>query len=129
MRIAVSGAQCTGKTTFVKDFLKSWSMYKTKTEKYTDKAKEQGLKLNKEGNEESQLFILNFLCDQIVNTKKEDNLILDRSVLDNLIYTFWLNGNNKVSDSFVKKSIDIVRETLVFYDVIFFCPIILAFKA
>lgn len=98
-------------------------MYKTKTEKYTDHAKKKGLKLNQEGNEESQQDILNFLCDQIVGEPKDSNLILDRTVLDNLVYTMWLNSREKVSNSFVKKTIDIVRETLVFYDVIFFCPV------
>ena len=123
MRIGVSGTQCIGKSTFLQDFLKAWPMYKTDTKKYTDYAKEKGLKLNKEGNEESQMFILNFLCDQIVGQSKDTNLILDRTVLDNLVYTMWLNANDKVPNSFVKKTIDIVRETLPFYDIIFFFPI------
>jgi hypothetical protein len=43
--------------------------------------------------------------------------------LDNLVYTLWLNANGKVSDAFVEKTISLVRESLVFYDILFFLPI------
>lgn len=124
MRIAVSGTQCIGKSTFVKDFIANWNMYKTPDKSYTSlKTDNRELKLNEGGNEESQRAVLNFLCDQVVATSKHENIIFDRSVLDNLIYTMWLNGNGKVSDEFVKETIQVVKNTLVFYDVIFFCPI------
>ena len=35
----------------------------------------------------------------------------------------WLNSKGKVSDSFVNDTIKLVKETLVFYDVLFFLPI------
>jgi predicted ATPase len=123
MRIALAGAQCTGKTTFVKDFLEAWPMYKNPSGKHTDLKKNMDLKLNQEGNEESQQAILNFLSDQIMATKKNDKVIFDRSVIDNLVYTMWLNAYGKVSDDFVKRTIETVKNTLIFYDIIFFCPI------
>lgn len=123
MRIAISGTQCIGKTTFVKDFIENWSMYKTPKEKYTDLKKSKEISLNEFGNEESQQAILDFLCDQVMTTKKTDKIIFDRSVLDNLVYTMWLNAFNKVSNEFVQKTIEIVKNALVFYDIIFFCPI------
>lgn len=123
MRIAMMGAQCTGKTTFVKDFIENWSMYSFPSSKYTDLKKTSNIVLNQEGNEESQQAILNFLTDQIMSTKKDDKIIFDRSVIDNLAYTMWLNAYGKVSDDFVKRTIDTVKNALVFYDIIFFCPI------
>ena len=124
MKIGVIGAQCTGKSTYISDFLENWKMYK-KCEKprYSDLIKEKNIGINENGNEESQKIILNSLCDQIMYTPKDDNVIFDRSVLDNLVHTLWLNANNKVSDAFVKESITIVKETLTFYDILFFMPI------
>jgi thymidylate kinase len=125
MRIAIAGTQCIGKSTFVKDFVGNWPMYKAPTEKYTDliTKEKKDIKLNQYGNEEGQLAILNFLVDQIMKTKKGDKVIYDRSVLDNLAYTMWLSAFGRVSDEFVKKTIEVVKNALVFYDIIFFCPI------
>lgn len=120
MRIAVMGTACMGKSTFVADFLKKWPMYRTNNQKYSNI---KDIKLNEQGTEESQMKVLNFIVDQIISEPKDSNIILDRCVLDNLVYTTWLGMNGKVSDTFVKKTMDIVRETLVLYDVIFFFPI------
>ena len=67
----------------------------------------------------SQRLILDSLIDQVMY-EKEANVLFDRSVLDNLVYTLHLNANNKVSDEYVAQAIKIVKETLVFYDIIFF---------
>ena len=124
MRIAIIGSQCTGKTTFMKDFMTKWPMYKVCPKpRYSELIKEKGLSINEEGNEDSQRIILNSLADQVIYTPKDDKTLFDRSVLDNLVYTMWLNAHGKVSDAFVKESITIVRETLTFYDILFFLPI------
>lgn len=122
MKIAVCGTQCIGKTTFINDFIKEWPMYIKSPKNYRNIIKQKGLTINREGTEESQELILNALVDEIVENKVE-HIIFDRCVLDNLIYTLWLNSKGKVSDAFVKKSITIVRETLVLFDLIFFVPI------
>ena len=124
MKIGVIGTQCIGKTTFIQDFIANWPMYKLcEKPRYTDLIKEKNLSLNEDGNEESQKIILNSVADQAMYSTKSDNIIFDRSVLDNLVYTIWLNSRGKVSDAFVKETIDIVRESLVFYDILFFLPI------
>ena len=124
MKISVIGAQCTGKSTYTKDFLENWKMFRLcEKPRYSDLIKEKGLDINEGGNEESQKIILNSLCDQVMYTSKDDNVIFDRSVLDNLVYTMWLNAHGKVSDAFVRESITIVKETLTFYDILFFTPI------
>ncbi len=124
MKIAVIGAQCTGKSTYIEDFISNWSSYsKCSISKYSDQVKEKGLTLNESGTEASQKQILSSLADQVIYTSKENNTIFDRSVLDNLVYTMWLNANSRVSDDFVRETIKVVKETLVFYDILFFLPI------
>jgi len=124
MKIAVIGSQCTGKTTFINDFIKRWSKYKIcEIQRYSELIKEKGLSVNENGNEESQKSILNSLVDQAVYTPKEFCTLFDRSVLDNLVYTMYLNTQNKVSDAFVRETMVIVKETLSFYDILFFLPI------
>jgi hypothetical protein len=123
MRIAVSGTQNIGKSTYINDFLKKWTMYKRPEKTYREIIKEKNLNINEIGDEDSQNIILNALVDQALSTSKDDFTICDRCVLDNLVYSSWLNLNGKVSDSFLEKTRTIVRETLKFYDIIFFLPI------
>lgn len=123
MKIAVIGTQNIGKTTYINDFLKKWPMYKTPEKTYRDIIKEKKLNCNENGDEESQKVILDCLVDQTIDSSKDDFIIMDRSVLDNLAYTSWLNLYGKVSDSFLEKTKTIVKETLKLYDVLFFLPI------
>jgi predicted ATPase len=122
MKIAVSGTQCVGKSTYIKDFLKTWTMYETPKESYRDLIKEKNLKHSSKGNEETQRIILDFLIDQCQKYSKDDNVIFDRCVLDNLAYSSWLNLNGQVSDKFLDESRIIIRETLSMFDIIFFLP-------
>jgi nicotinamide riboside kinase len=123
MKIAVVGSQNTGKTTYVSDFIKKWNMYKTPEKTYRDIIKEKNLSVNENGTEESQKIILDVLVDQAIEYSKKDFVILDRSVLDNLAYTSWLNLYEKVSDKFLDQTRLIVRETLKLYDILFFLPL------
>ena len=123
MKIAVIGTQNTGKTTYVNDFIKKWPMYTTSEKSYRDLIKEKNLPHSQNSNEETQNIILDFLIDQVTETSKSDNVILDRSVLDCLAYSTWLCLNERVSEKFLDQQRIIVRETLKLYDVIFFIPL------
>jgi hypothetical protein len=123
MKIAVVGTQCIGKSTYIKDFLNKWSMYKTPEKSYRDLIKEKNIPINKIGTEESQQLILDFLIDQATQYSKEENVIFDRCILDNLAYSSWLHLNDKVSEKFLDTSRIIVRESLKLFDIIFFLPI------
>ena len=123
MKIAVVGTQCIGKSTYINDFLLKWPMYSTPEKSYRDIIKEKNLDRNENGTEDSQKIILDALVDQAIETPKTDFTILDRCVLDNLVYTAWLNLVGKVSDDFFEKTRNIVKETLKFYDVLFFLPL------
>lgn len=123
MKIAVSGTHGIGKSTYISDFINNWGMYKKEDSKdYVNLVKEKGLELNEKSTQESQKIIRDYLIDQIINTK-EDNVIFNRSVLDNLIYTMWLYAKNIVPETFVDECIKITKETLCLYDIIFFVPI------
>jgi predicted ATPase len=122
MKIAVIGTQCVGKSTYIKDFLKKWTMYTTPEKSYRDVVKEKNLPHSSNSNEETQNLILNFLVDQAIEYSKSDNVILDRCVLDVLAYSSWLNMKGKISDEFLDQQRIIIRETLKLYDVLFFLP-------
>jgi predicted ATPase len=123
MKIAVIGTQCVGKSTYIKDFLKKWPMYKTPEKSYRDILKEKNLPHSSNGTADTQVVILDFLIDQVTQYSKEDNVIFDRSVLDCLAYSSWLNLKGKLSDELLDQQRILVRESLRLYDVLFFLPI------
>lgn len=123
MKICTIGSHNTGKTTYIKDFLKEWPMYKTPEKSYRDIINEKNLGINETGSEEAQKEILDALVDQATKYSKEDNVILDRCVLDNLAYTAWLHINERVSQKFLDETRQIVRECLKLYDILFFFPL------
>lgn len=84
MKIAISGPQCTGKTTLIKalaedDMFEDYEVYPSPTSYL---AKVYGLDWHT-ANTEIQLATLAL---QLANTYSEENGILDRSVIDNLAY-------------------------------------------
>ena len=123
MKIAISGTHCQGKSTYIEDFLKKWTNYKTPEKTYRDFIKDKNLPHSKNGTEESQREILNALLDESQQYSRTDNVIFDRCILDNLAYSSWLNLNGKISDKNLDESRIIVREALKSFDIIFFFPI------
>ncbi len=98
-------------------------MYRVAGESCSSVVKNKNLKHSQESTEETQDIILNHLVDVSLSCSKQDNVIFDRCVLDNLAYTVWLNSKDKVLDSYINKILPIVRETIKLYDIIFFLPI------
>lgn len=125
MKIACSGTQCIGKSTFIDDFIQQWPMYSRPEKTYRDYIKEKGVKINREANKESQEFILNCQIDILQKYSKSDNIIFDRCPLDALVYSMWLAANDRggIDDAFIRKWAEIVRESLSMLDIIFFFPI------
>lgn len=124
MKITVTGCQASGKTTFIKDFLKEWPMYTTPKKTYRDLVKTKGLKINKEGTLESETAILNYHLDEVQKYGKDENVIFDRGVLDCLVYVLWgfEKGTNQVKEEDISSMILLVKEGLKLYDVIFWLP-------
>lgn len=129
MRIAVTGAQCVGKSTLVNAFKARWSMYSSPEKTYRDLIKEKNLSLNESGTMHSQTIIRDVLVDLALENTGKTKTIHDRCVLDNLAYTFWLAENNKLGEDkktisdFVANSILLTKESLKFYDIVFWLPI------
>lgn len=125
MKIAFVGTQCNGKTTLIEKFLNNWPMYKRPEKTYRDIISEKKIKLNQKGDEKSQRIILDALIDetQLACASKDDNIVFDRCVLDNIVYSIWLNAKGKVSDDFIVNTKFLVQESLKSFDVIFYLPL------
>jgi thymidylate kinase len=125
MKIAFIGAQCNGKTTLIEKFLQEWPMYKRPEKTYRDIIAEKKIKLNQKGDEKSQRIILDALIDetQAVSASGDEYVVFDRCVLDNIVYSLWLNAKDKVSDSFIMDCKFLAQETLKSIDIIFYLPL------
>jgi predicted ATPase len=123
MRIAISGTASTGKTTLIKDMVKEWPTFTTPTKTYRDLLPKD--EHSKATTKELQEKILNFMIDQVQEYGENDKVIFDRCPLDNIVYTLWAHekGTDGVDHAFVKKCITLVKESMCFYDIIFFIPI------
>ena len=123
MKIAVSGTQCIGKSTFIADFIKKWPMYKIAGQDCSSIIKKQKLQHSQDSNEQTQDILLNHLVDLATEHSKEEYVIYDRCVLDNLAYTIWLHLKGKIDEKYVQKIVPIIQQSLKLYDIIFFAPI------
>lgn len=121
MRIAVIGPQNTGKSTFIKDFLAAFPQYTTPRETYRDVVKAKGLAINQKTNQESQKFIRDFLFEQIVNNNNE-NILFDRCVIDNLVYTLVQKEKGVIEDDFIAETRTMMKDSLKHLDAILFIP-------
>jgi len=122
MRISISGAQNTGKTTLVKNFLHRWPMYGTLSKSYRDVLVENDLEHSSNTNEETQLLILDWMMQMQSAIPKDTNVIYDRCTWDNLAYTLAANANDKISDEVTAATISFVRESMKNIDIIFWIP-------
>ncbi len=127
MKIAIIGAQATGKTTLIEEFLKQWPMYKRPEKTYRDIIKEQNIQLNKQGTKDSQKAILNALVDEIqqASATEEKFIIFDRCPIDNIAYTLWHYAKDTpgFDSEFIIDSKTIAAISLKHIDVIFYLPI------
>lgn len=121
MRIAVIGPQNTGKSTFIKDFLKEFPNYKTADRVYRDVVEEKGLTINQKTNENSQREIRDFMRPIIVENK-EHNIIFDRSLIDNFVYTTLGYEQGNINKNFVDESEDVMKDSLKYVDLYLFIP-------
>lgn len=98
--IGVVGTQNTGKSTFIKDVIEKFSgtpmEFKTVGCDYRKKIEERGLKINRNGNLESQKIIFDTLVEQldIIDGMPDGCYITDRSPLDAFVYTKYLKEHN-----------------------------------
>lgn len=119
MRIAFSGAACTGKTTTLNAFLKKWPTYSLPQPTYRSLITENNH--SKKTDKKLQKAILDFMLSQQKQFTPHDKVVYDRCGLDNIVYTLWCHEKNKkgFNRQFVDECIEIVRESMRHLDIIF----------
>jgi|LakMenEpi03Aug12_release.lakeMendotaPanAssembly.Ray.scaffolds.fasta_scaffold211628_4 hypothetical protein len=124
MRIAFSGAQNTGKSTLVKDFLTVWPQYKTLDTTYRLIIKDNGLTHSSKTTVETQTLVRDWMCGELSKNKLGDTIVYDRCPLDNLVYTLWAfhRKYDGIDGKFVDESIDKMKESMRKLDIIFYIP-------
>jgi nicotinamide riboside kinase len=96
MRVSFTGAQSTGKTTLLNACKETYKDYKFVDEVTRYVRKTYDVKINEVGGTETQLYIL---AEHIKNhLRAEENLMLDRCILDGYVYTKYQVDNGKVSE-------------------------------
>lgn len=119
MRIAITGAQSTGKSTLLRflkndDDLKGFEFIDELTRKIAAK----GININEEGSNMSQIFTVTIHAENIV----KDHFISDRCALDGLVYTKWLFDQGKVDQWILDYALGVAKEVLPRYDYVFYLP-------
>jgi thymidylate kinase len=125
MKIAFMGTQCNGKSTLIKEFCKRWPMYKEVKSTYRKLIKTGKITNNEDGTAESQRAILDAIIDdtQKAAASEDEFLVFDRCVIDNIVYSLWLNEKGKVSDEFIMDTKRIAFEAIRVFDIIFYVPL------
>jgi nicotinamide riboside kinase len=96
MRVSFTGAQSTGKTTLLNKCKENYKDYKFVDEVTRYVRRTYDVKINEIGGTETQLYIL---AEHIKNhLKPDENLMLDRCILDGYVYTKYQVVNGKVSE-------------------------------
>lgn len=96
MRVSFTGAQCTGKSTLLQMCKEIYKDYKFVDEVTRYVRRTYDVKINEIGGTETQLYIL---AEHIKNhLKPDENLMLDRCILDGYVYTKYQVVNGKVSE-------------------------------
>lgn len=120
MRIAFSGAACTGKTTTINAFLEKWPNYKLVKSDYRKLVKKTK-KHSKKATAKSQSEILDILVKEVEPYTLHDKVCYDRCALDNLVYSLWCHGKGMrgFNDNFIAKTIESVKKAMRSLDIIF----------
>lgn len=126
MIISFTGAQSTGKSTLLERCEKEFGDNFYYFPEITRNLKRVfGLSINEAGGDITQCLIMsehvknNILANHYFKSEGK-NTILDRCVLDGLVYTMWLCNEKKVSEWVLDYALKIFEELIVNIDVIFY---------
>jgi nicotinamide riboside kinase len=120
MRLAVTGPQNTGKSTFVQDLSAALPGFSVPTETYRDVIRKHNLSINQSTGLESQRLIRDFIVSQIQSA--EGDTIFDRCVLDNYVYTWYAHTKGNIPDEFLEESKELLCKTASEIDLYLFIP-------
>lgn len=121
MIISFTGAQSVGKSTLLKalkadEEFKDWKFEPEITRKLKKKYK---LDINEQGNSQTQCLIINSHLENILK-HKSNNVILDRCIIDGLVYTTYLKLTEKVDTDVYLYSKYMFDNLIYEYDIIFY---------
>ena len=118
MKIAISGVQCTGKSTVLKELQKmpELSEYEFVFEGIRNLKNQGKIKINEDGNDYTQMVIANFHKDNLL----KENVVLDRCILDCYAYSLYSYQKGMISKSALDTVTEIYNETVNQYDVILY---------
>ena len=124
MIISFSGAQSTGKTTLLKNCKRNDLFWKCEfIPEVTRLVKRKfGVSINEEGNNITQLCIINQHLENYL-TCKQGHVIMDRCILDGVVYTEYLFNNKKVDEWVLDYARKMFGELMPKIDTIYYtCP-------
>lgn len=119
MKIALSGVQGSGKTTLINrmkdmNIFGGYKFYGSISAELSKK----NIKINKEGDNTTQLLVMNGHFNRLF---AENNIVVDRCLLDGLAYTFYNYDVSQTVDNWVYAyALTMTREYINKYDVIFY---------
>lgn len=118
MKIGISGAQSTGKTTLLNALRseKYFHNYDIRNE-VTRTIREYGIDINEKGSDTSQLLIMR---EHVYNLCMFDNMLTDRTSLDGLVYSSWLFNEGKITPACLEEVMRVFERTITKYDYIFY---------
>lgn len=116
MRIAFSGVQCTGKTTLLNELEKLNLNHKVIKFVVRDLVKTKNIKVNKDGNEDTQIQIAN----QHLKNLENDNIFVDRCLLDCMAYTTWMFNKGQINQNTFNYVKEKYEDNVNRYDIIFY---------
>lgn len=121
MKIGITGAHSTGKTTLLNG-LRSEPAFKDYAicDEVTRQVLALGVPINEKGNDTTQRLIMN---QHIVNLTLHPKMITDRTALDGIVYTQWLFNNNRVERKTLDYALQVYNAIWHMYDIIFYTPI------
>lgn len=117
MKISLSGTQCVGKTTVInllEKKLKGFNFYK---DSKTREVKDYDLPHSENANDYTQIITLSNMVKDA--SRKDNNFITDRCILDNLVYSKYLVDRDKISKDLFNVIYNSCLDLIKKYDFIF----------
>lgn len=120
MVISFTGSHSTGKSTLLNQCQQHFGKRFKYVEEVTRLVKRKyNVLINEQGNDETQCLIIN---QHIINSLKyKKNVIMDRCIIDGIVYTSWLAKNGQVSNWVDDYAFNVGKILAPKIDVIFHC--------
>jgi len=118
MKIAIAGAHSQGKTTLLND-LRNRPEFRTFSflGNITRGINDLGININEGGSDVSQSLVI---AKHLEHLYRRGNAVLDRCILDGVVYTAVLHAQGKVSEEVFNFALKMFKDSIQKYDYIFY---------